>query len=129
LQPPDDKLHVGKRSKATQSMAMTRGRGWGVNSQVGAIGATRPVLVRCSADKLIIVPESRPQPPREITLGPATEAAIDDLISGVWTQTESWGKAGRGMYWKPTLVVEVLPGGEDRFQDIQLLLTDSGLDV
>lgn len=129
LQPPDDKLHVGKRSKATQSMATTRGRGWGVNSQVGAIGATRPVLVRCSADRLIIVPESRSQPPREITLGPATEAAIDDLISGVWTQTESWGKAGRGMYWKPTLVVEVLPGGEDRFQDIQLLLTDSGLDV
>ena len=29
----------------------------------------------------------------------------------------------------PILVVEVLPGGEDRFQDLQLLLNESGLDI
>ncbi len=120
---------LGTRTKATQSIAVTRGRGWGVSSQVGSIGATRPILVRCSADKIVIVPESRGQAANEIALGPSTEAAIDDLISGIWTQTESWGKAGRGMYWKPTLVVEVLPGGDDRFHDIQLLLSDSGLEV
>jgi hypothetical protein len=120
---------LGKRTKATQSIAVTRGKGWSVNSQVGTIGATRPILVRCSADKLIIVPESARQAANEIPLGPATAASIDDLISGVWTQTESWGKAGRGMYWKPTLLVEVLPGGEDRFQDLQVLLHESGLDV
>jgi hypothetical protein len=33
------------------------------------------------------------------------------------------------MYWKPTLVVEVQPGGEERFRDLQVLLAESGLDV
>lgn len=121
--------HAGKRGKATQSIAVTRGKGWGVNGQVGAIGATRPILVRCSADKLVIVPETRGQPANEISLGPSTVASIDDLVSGIWTHSESWGKAGRGMYWKPTLVVEVLPGGESRFEDLQVLLNESGLEV
>jgi len=120
---------MGKRTKATQSIAVTRGKGWSVNSQVGTIGASRPILVRCSADSLVIVPESSRQAANEIPLGPVTAASIDDLISGVWTQTETWGKAGRGMYWKPKLLVEVLPGGEDRFEDLQVLLHESGLDV
>jgi hypothetical protein len=120
---------AGKHQQATQSIAATRGRGWGVNSQVGAIGASRPILIRCSADKLVIVPDARGQATNEISLGPKTEASIDDLVAGVWTQTESWGKAGRGMYWKPTLVVEVQPGGEERFRDLQVLLAESGLDV
>jgi hypothetical protein len=42
---------------------------------------------------------------------------------------DRWGIAGRGMYWKPVLKVQVIPGGENRFKDLQTLLEDSGLDV
>ncbi len=122
-------MHLSKGEQSKKSIAATRGHGWGVHSEVGSVGATRPVLVRCSADKLVIVSDMPRMPSQEIPLQSATEDAIDSLVSGVRKQTRSWGTAGRGMYWKPTLVIEVLPGGEQRFNDIQQLLTDSGFDV
>ncbi len=42
---------------------------------------------------------------------------------------ESWGIAGRGMYWRPVLTVHVRAGGEQRFDDLSNLLEDSGLSV
>ncbi len=33
------------------------------------------------------------------------------------------------MYWRPQLAVDVAPGGEARYADLQTLLTDSGLEV
>ncbi len=127
---PSDMPALGKRGTGRpQSIAATRGSGWGVNSQIGTVGAARPVLIRCTADKLQIVSDTPGQSPQEIPLQSSTEEAMDRLISSIWRQARNWGTAGRGMYWKPTLVIEVLPGGEQRFHDIQALLADSGLEV
>ena len=58
-----------------------------------------------------------------------TEESVDDLVTAVWQRVETWGSAGRGMYWHPQLSVDVAPGADGRFNDLQTLLADSGLEV
>lgn len=121
---------AGSSQNLPQSMAATRGSGWGLSqSSSRAIGASRPILVQCYANRLVIVPEARGEKPREIMLGARTQDSMDELVSGVWDHTKSWGTAGRGVFWKPTLVLDVAPGADVRFQEIQALLDGSGLDV
>jgi hypothetical protein len=42
---------------------------------------------------------------------------------------DRWGLAVLGGYWKPILTVEVRPGGEQRFAELQLLMQGSGIEV
>ena len=123
--------HVPKGShKKPRSMASTRGEDWGLpGSKLNAIAASRPILVRCYPDRLVVMPESRGQAPREVKLGPHTADSMDELVSSVWDTMQVWGKAGRGMYWRPTLAVDIAPGAETRFEEVKALLADSGLDV
>jgi hypothetical protein len=130
-------IHVGSPAaphlpvgKQTKSIAATRGSGWGLpESSVGSVGATRPILVECYPDRLVVQSDARGVPPKEIRLGTQTEAAMDELVATVWDQINAWGKAGKGLYWKPTLSINVRPGAATRFAEIRALLADSGLDV
>jgi hypothetical protein len=82
------------------------------------------------ADRLVVRgenPSGRDQ--RVIPLGADTLDAVDELVAVVAERVETWGMAGRGMYWRPLLVMEVAPGGEARFAELQALLADSGLDI
>ncbi len=126
---PSD-LMLGKRKKLPQSMADTRGEDWGLlGGGRGSIAASRPILVLCFPDRLVLVPESRAQKPQEIKLGEHTEDSMDQLVSSVWDYMKVWGKAGRGLHWRPTLKMDVRPGGEARFEEVKALLASSGLDV
>ncbi len=126
--PADQTISV--HAKPPNSMARARGQDWGLmGTGVGAVHASRPILIHCYPDRLVVVSESPEQRSRVIQFGERTQDSIDDLISAVWDNVKVWGKAGRGLYWRPTLVLEVRPGGEQRFDDIQALLADSGLDV
>ena len=40
-----------------------------------------------------------------------------------------WGIAGRGLYWRPQLILQVGHSGEGRYADLDALLADSGFDV
>jgi hypothetical protein len=64
-----------------------------------------------------------------IEIGPRTEDSIDAFVSAVWERIDSWGIAGKGMYWQPVLNVRVAPGAEGRFTDLNVLLENSGLEV
>lgn len=118
------------QGKKVKSMAQARGRDWGLpNAEPHAVAANRPLLVECHNDRLVIPAADRSEPPKEIRLGANTQDSMDDLVSGVWKHIEGWGLAGRGMYWKPELVMEVKPGAADRYAEIKGLLADSGLEV
>jgi hypothetical protein len=117
-------------AKKTQSLAQRRGRDWGLQDAENHMApVTRPVLVQCYADKLVIVPEDRTQQALVTSLDGAAENNIDEFVVNVWKHTKQWGIAGKGLFWKPTLVMDVAPGGNDRFSELQALLADSGLDV
>jgi hypothetical protein len=55
--------------------------------------------------------------------------AIDPLVREVHTVVGGWGMAGDRMYWKPELVLSATPDGVGRRDELEQLLTDSGLDT
>jgi hypothetical protein len=123
-------VSVTSQSKRVASMAKTRGRDWGLpDASPAAVAATRPIRVECYPDRLVIVPESANEARREVSMAADTQASMDELVSNVWQHMKGWGLAGRNMYWRPTLVVDVKPGAADRYAEIKALLADSGLDI
>lgn len=119
--PPSDK---------TQSLALTRGKNWALpDATRDAVPVSRPILLRCEPDRLIVFRDSGGQVEQIVELAPRTEASMDQLIGAIWEHMRRWGIAGRKMYWRPVLRVDVAPGAEDRFHQLQALLEDSGLDI
>jgi hypothetical protein len=122
----DDK----KRDKPKQNLVERRGADWGLRDAArGSVGVTRPIRVECFSDRLVIISGGGSVSNNVIPLGPRTISSIDTFISGVWAHMESWGMAGRGMYWRPLLEVHVAPGAEQRFADLSALLEGSGMMV
>ena len=118
----------GQNSQAAQSLAKNRGRNWGLpDANHAAVAITRPVRVECHADRLVIVPERGLGQPSTISLAGGTAASIDTFVSSVWDYMETWGRAGRGMYWRPVLNVYLGPGADPRVAELEALLQDSGL--
>jgi hypothetical protein len=58
-----------------------------------------------------------------------TEDSVDPLVDAIQVRIKQWGIAGRGVYWRPQLILEVGHSGEGRFADLEALLADSGFDV
>jgi hypothetical protein len=117
-------------ARKQQSLAKKRGRDWGLrDASEAAVAVTRPIRVDCYADRLVLVPEEGNHSPRTVPLDGPAEGSIDKFISAVWEHMDSWGIAGKGMYWRPVLKVRVAPGGQRRFAEISRLLEDSGLTV
>jgi hypothetical protein len=119
-----------RAGEQTQSLAAARGEDWGLpDASKNSIPITRPLRVICDADQLTILSESGNRAVKSIPLAPRTEDSIDDFVSSIWEQLDGWGIAGKGMYWRPTLQMEVTPGGDARYQDLEALLAGSGLIV
>lgn len=122
----------GASPPASQACPLSeqRGRDWGLPGVAdGSVPITRPIRVDCFKDRLVLVPERGDRGRREIALESSTRTAIDELVSAVWDYMDTWGIAGRGMYWKPILSVRVAPDARARFEDLQTLLEGSGLAV
>ncbi|HVX10394.1 MAG TPA: hypothetical protein VHC22_04400 [Pirellulales bacterium] len=115
-----------------ESVAKKRGEKNWANPQASTpnIPIERPIRIICDADHLTLMPEGRgKQGMRIIPLQGPTAESVDNLVGAVWDRIDSWGVAGRGMYWRPTLKMEVEPGGERRYAELHALLADSGFDV
>jgi hypothetical protein len=108
-----------------------KGKNWGLpEAQRHVTGVTRPIRLAVQKDKLILLPERDDRRPQEIGLSPEmTTKEIDILVAGVQRQMRSWGIAVDGGYWKPALSVDVQPGAEDRFAELQSALSGSGIEV
>jgi len=125
---PGDNKKDDKENR--KSLARTRGLNWGLpDAARGSVGVSRTIRVRGYADRLELLPESGDVPSQIIPLGPKTETSLDPLVAAVWEQMKPWGIAGRGMYWRPILTVEVHDGAEARFDEIRDLMEGSGLEV
>jgi len=118
-----------QQSSKPASMAKSRGRDWGLPDAGMGAAATRPILIECHNDRLIILPETRSELPKEVQLGPQAQASMDEFVGNVWQHMKGWGTAGKGLYWRPTLVMDVKPGAADRYAEVKALLADSGMDV
>jgi len=124
-EPPGD-----KPPDKPESLAHTRGKNWALpDATRDAVPVSRPITVRCEPDRLIVFGDSPGQVEQIVELATQTEASLDQLIAAIWEHMRRWGIAGRKMYWRPVLRVEVAPGAESRYRELQALLEDSGLDI
>jgi len=114
-----------RASAGTESIAQTRGANWALPSQTtGARAYVRPIRVGCSRDQLHIL--SQNQIVATIPLGAHTKDSVDALVSEIWKTIDRWGVAGQNAFWKPELRFSILPGGQQRFEDLQGLLAQAG---
>ncbi len=124
---PEAKERPDGKSKR---LADSRGDNWGLpNAARGSVGITRPIRVRCSSNRLELLPDDAEEDRKAIPLGERTEDSVDDFVSAVWEHMKTWGIAGRGMYWRPILRIEVTPDAEFRYAELKALLDNSGLIV
>lgn len=122
---PDPDKKSNKRS-----LAEVRGKNWALGDPgAKATPVTRPIRVRCEGERLIVSTDPAGGDERVITLSGRTENSVDQLVSVVRGAMKDWGIAGKNMYWKPLLVLELGPSGEGRLADVQALLANSGFDV
>jgi hypothetical protein len=114
-----------------QSIADARGDDWGLQGRVpGSVGVARSIRLVCDAERITVlstVPYRLPN--QQIAWAARTADSLDELMSAVWQNVEHWGSAGRGLHWRPELIVEVAPDAAGRFADLQSLLSRSGLTV
>lgn len=108
-----------------------RERNWAnPDASTSNVPIERRIHIICDAEHLTIMPEGRgARGMKVIKLGTHTEDSLDELVSAVWDKIDSWGTAGRGMYWRPKLQMVIEPGGQRRYTELQALLVDSGFDV
>lgn len=127
---PSLNFNANQQQRNSRKLANERGRNWAVqNNTVASVPITRPIRIECYNDRLILVPDARDQQPQVIPMTNRTDEAVDQLVAAVRVHTQGWGLAGRSMYWKPQLMLDVKPKAESRAADLQVLLADSGLDV
>jgi hypothetical protein len=124
--PPDDK--PVERHHA-------RGKNWALidaNAQATPIRRTIQAVVR--GDRVAVLPEGTSAAAgaaggREIPLTGNSRDAYEPFMMALESQIKDWGMAGRGLYWRPVLEVNVGPDGQQRAADIARLLKNSGIEL
>ncbi len=101
---------------------------WGLrNARRHAAAVSRPIHVDCFLDRIVLVPEANSGEPRIILCENGGRRDADKLVAAVWEIMDTWGMAGREMYWRPVLNFYVVPGAEPRMLDLTRSLEGSGL--
>ncbi len=128
-----DKTFNGQKQESTAPVASRRGRGWawsqGPHAQT-PVG--RSIRMQCLKDRWVVLPDSgKANDPAAITIAFDTtpQQRAEKLALVVAERVDSWGLALTGGYWKPTLLVDVHPDAEWRFNQLQQLLDASGLEI
>lgn len=132
--PPTASVHLDATpppAPDAASLAHQRGKNWSLpESHSGAVPVTRPIQLECHADRFVVLSERGDLLGSQVVmLDQRTADSMDALVAHIRRRIDSWGLAGRGMYWRPILIVKVQPDGSQRFADLQELLRESGLDV
>ena len=111
-------------------MAQSRGKNWAsLASADRPVPLTRPIHVECAIDEVRLFDDGARRVQTRIPLGVNTADSIDLLVKAVHDRVAGWGIAGDRMYWRPQLILSETATGRSRREDIERLLTDSGLDT
>ena len=116
-----------------QELVRRSGANWAIPPEMSRQNGNtivRTIRVECHQDRFVLLPPASGGP---TLLFGFTDANINhaslQLATAVRDRIERWGAALPGGSWQPTLDVQVAPGGENRFQQLQSLLRGSGVDV
>lgn len=93
---------------------------------VGDVPVSRTMRVTLDAQTLTVYSKDPQWKPEAVQLRPNTSESLDDFRMAVWREMDRWGSAGRGMYWRPILKIDVTPDGADRYFELKGLMENSG---
>jgi hypothetical protein len=131
---PRDTIDQGGSALLEYNNKKQRAVNWanaGVKQFSSAI--TRPIRVVVRTEEMLVYPTDEGDPSAAggavVTFHQPTEKVLDELAAAVQVQIADWGLAGSGMYWRPTLVLDVESGAERHAARIAALMENSGLDV
>lgn len=109
------------------------GKNWALPPDVAAMVGTsmvRTIRVECYEDRLVLLPEGGKGATHiyGFSDGDIARASLE-LATAVRDRVQRWGAAMPGGRWQPLLEVNVVPGGEVRFQQLLRLMAGSGVDI
>lgn len=117
-----------KHKKRDNPVVDKSGQDWALrNAARGAVAITRSLRVECYADRLVLPAERAGGQAIVVPFEGPTNRSTDRFVSAVWDRMDTWGIAGKNMYWRPSLDFSVAPGGEQRYEELTSLLEGSGL--
>jgi len=121
----------GKRDSQSEPVAQQRGRNWawreGPPTKTPVV---RSIRVVCYNDRWVLM-QDNVSTSNQVTvpIGKSPQASAEKLAKAITDRVSGWGIALGGGYWKPELVVDVAPGAEARYGQLERLLEGSGLKV
>jgi len=124
------KMNGQKPSKST----VKRGsKDWALPPHVAAmVGTTmvRTIRVECHEDRLVLLPEGGKGSTNVYGYSDGDiDRATLELATAIRDRVDGWGAGMPGGRWQPLMEVNVVPGGEFRFQQLRRLMDRSGVTV
>ncbi len=121
--------------KGPRTIAKSRGIDWSFRDQnPDAVPIRRTIQVVVRADRLAILPDAVQSTDsasggKEIPLSSSTADSLEEFSNAIRTHVKSWGIAGKGLYWRPVLELNVGPDGQQRAMEFARLMKNSGLEL
>ncbi len=115
----------------SQPVAQQRGRNWawreGPPTKTPVVRAIRVV---CYNDRWVLMQDNGSTSNQvTVPIGKSPQASAEKLAKAITDRVSGWGIALGGGYWKPELIVDVAPGADARYGQLERLLEGSGLKV
>ena len=120
-------------TEKTQSLVRREGTDWALPKSVAVSHGTaivRTIKVKCYPDRFEL-PAPRTGGRLEMfgfSDGDISRATME-LATAIRDRIVRWGAALPGGRWQPRLDVEIMPRGDQRFHQLRMLMTGSGVDV
>ena len=95
----------------------------------GSFAFARPIRVEITKGDVTLFPTDSRQRPIRVSFESNTRHTIEQFVAAIWRYMETWGTAGRGMYWKPVLNIYTEKGAEPRAAELEHLLQRSGIEI
>lgn len=119
------------RDSQSEPVARQRGRNWawseGPPSKTPVV---RSIRVVCYNDRWVLMQDNASTSNQvTVAIGQSPQASAEKLAKAITDRVSGWGIALGSGYWKPELVVDVAPGADSRYGQLERLLEGSGLKV
>ena len=125
---------VPKLNSASAELVRRGGANWALPRELALSrgnSVVRTIRVKCYPNYFVLMPSSRTGGKErvfEFDDGEINRATLE-LATAVRDRIKTWGAALPGGRWQPRLAVEVMPRGDQRFHQLRMLMSGSGVDV
>lgn len=124
---------MGMPQPVTPPMVRRQGTDWALPPHVAGMrgnAIVRTMRLQCYGDRFVLQSSASGGRQQTFTFqGSDINEASLHLATSLRDRIDRWGAALPGGRWQPRLEVEVMPGGESSFRQLERLMTGSGIEI